>query len=69
MKPIKKYSYIKIKMKLTKKQMILYVGHNCLDFDELCFTCISWKEWNKSKNLTVSVDKAALLDALTTGVL
>lgn len=69
MKRIKKYSHIKIKMKLTKKQMILYVGDNCLDFDELCFTCISWKEWNKSKNLTVSVDKAALLDALTTGVL
>ena len=69
MRTTKKYSYIKIKMKVTKKQMILYVGDNCLDFDELCFTCISWKEWNKSKNLTVSVDKAALLDALTTGVL
>ena len=69
MRTTKKYSYIKIKMKLTKKQMILYVGDNCLDFVELCFTCISWKEWNKSKNLTVSVDKAALLDALTTGVL
>ena len=69
MRTTKKYSYIKIKMKVTKKQMILYVGDNCLDFDELCFTCISWKEWNKSKNLTVSVDKAALLDALTTGLL
>lgn len=69
MKRTKKYSYIKIKIQLTKKEMIRYVGDNCLDFDELCFTCISWKEWNKSKNLTVAVDKAALIDALTIGVL
>jgi hypothetical protein len=65
----KKYHYIKIKLRLTKKQMILYVGDSCLDFDEFCFTCISWKEWNKNKSLTVAVDRARLLDALTAGEL
>ena len=65
----KKYHYIKIKLRLTKKQMILYAGDNCLDFDKKCFTCTSWKEWNKNKSLTVAIDRARLLDALTAGEL
>ena len=66
---IKKYHYIKIKLRLTKKQMILYTGDNCLDFDKKCFTCIGWKEWNKNKRLTITIDQAALLDALMAGKL
>ena len=65
----KKYHYIKIKMRLTKKQMIHYVMDNCLNFDKECFTCISWKEWNKTKHLTVTVDHAKLFDALIAGLL
>jgi hypothetical protein len=56
-------------MRLTKKQMIHYVMDNCLDFDKECFTCISWKEWNKTKHLTVTVDHAKLFDALIAGLL
>lgn len=56
--------YVDIVLPMTYSEVENYFGPQCEDYEPLCACCCAWIEWQKTKKVTVSINREKIIELL-----